>query len=257
MKSKHVLNIKHGKKCICTQRYIVQYTITSCCITGLSYIITIGTVLYYHCTVLVVVVVSHIQRIGCQPEKTTLHGGQSRSWSAEQGKENKRKSLAAYCGSPNRKENSPNSSSTICCKQEPPPPSSPRPPRSCGLVPSFVQVQLPVSVHRLTCATLSSLSSLLRAPKLTSPGSFFVLSSKLFPHLPTSRKHSSLVLWSGSVGGCIRDTVEADKCLGSRAERVRCFGLKFVPNIFLSRNSTNRGTWLKRNCTRNILVEKK
>ena len=36
----------------------------------------------------VAVVVSHIQRIGCQPEKTTLHGGQSRSWSAEQGKEN-------------------------------------------------------------------------------------------------------------------------------------------------------------------------
>ena len=33
----------------------------------------------------VVVVVSHIQRIGCQPEKTTLHGGQSHSWSAEQG----------------------------------------------------------------------------------------------------------------------------------------------------------------------------
>ena len=29
-----------------------------------------------------------IQRIGCQPEKTTLHGRQSRSWSAEQGKEN-------------------------------------------------------------------------------------------------------------------------------------------------------------------------
>ena len=43
-----------------------------------------------------VVVVSHIRRIGCQPEKTTLHGGQSRSWSAEQGKENKIKSLAAY-----------------------------------------------------------------------------------------------------------------------------------------------------------------
>ena len=33
--------------------------------------------------IVVVVVVSHIQRIGCQPEKTTLHGGQSRSWSAE------------------------------------------------------------------------------------------------------------------------------------------------------------------------------
>ena len=30
------------------------------------------------------------------PKKTTLHGAQSRSWSAEQGKENKRKSLAAY-----------------------------------------------------------------------------------------------------------------------------------------------------------------
>ena len=44
----------------------------------------------------VVVVVSHIQRIGCQPEKTALHGGQSRSRSAEQGKENKRKSLAAH-----------------------------------------------------------------------------------------------------------------------------------------------------------------
>ena len=38
---------------------------------------------------LFVVVVSHIQRIGCQPEKTTLHGGQSRSWSAEQGKKKK------------------------------------------------------------------------------------------------------------------------------------------------------------------------
>ena len=49
-----------------------------------------------HVVVVVVVVVSHIQRIGCQPEKTTLHGGQSRSWSAEQGKENKIKRLAAY-----------------------------------------------------------------------------------------------------------------------------------------------------------------
>ena len=46
------------------------------------------------------IVVSYIhQRIGCQPEKNycTSEGGQSRSWSAEQGKkENKRKSLAAY-----------------------------------------------------------------------------------------------------------------------------------------------------------------
>ena len=45
--------------------------------------------------VVVVVVLSHIQRIGCQPEKPALHGGQpgqSRSWSAEQGK---KRSLAA------------------------------------------------------------------------------------------------------------------------------------------------------------------
>ena len=54
---------------------------------------------------LVIVVVSHIQRIGCQPEKITLHGGQSRSWSAEHGKENKRRSLAAYPPPPARSEN--------------------------------------------------------------------------------------------------------------------------------------------------------
>ena len=41
---------------------------------------------------LLFVVVSRIQRIGYQPEKTTLHGGQSRSWSAEQGKKKKKKS---------------------------------------------------------------------------------------------------------------------------------------------------------------------
>ena len=34
------------------------------------------------------------------------------------------------------------------------------------------------------------------------------------------------------MGGCIRYTVEADRGLGSRAERVRCFGLEFVSNIF-------------------------
>ena len=134
------------------------------------------------------------------------------------------------CGSPNRKESSPNSSSTICCKLEPPPPSSPRPPRSCGLVPSSVQVQLPVSVHRLTCATLYARSLLCSGRQsLLRLGSFFVPSSKLFPHLPTLRKHSSLVLWSGSVGGCIRDTVEADRSLGNRAERVRCFGPEISP----------------------------
>ena len=33
------------------------------------------------------------------------------------------------------------------------------------------------------------------------------------------------------MGECIRDTVEADRGLGSRAERVRCFRLEFVRNI--------------------------
>ena len=36
--------------------------------------------------VVVAVVVSHIQRIGCQPEKNYYHGVQSRSWSADHGK---------------------------------------------------------------------------------------------------------------------------------------------------------------------------
>ena len=48
----------------------------------------------------VVAVVPHIQRISCQPEKTTSHGGLSRSWSAEQRKENKRKRLLAYSAPP-------------------------------------------------------------------------------------------------------------------------------------------------------------
>ena len=50
------------------------------------------------------IVVSHIRRIGCQPEKTTLHGGQPRSWSAEQGKENKKKPYAprSYGGNKNK-----------------------------------------------------------------------------------------------------------------------------------------------------------
>ena len=45
-------------------------------------------------TSVVAAVVSHIQRIGYQPEKNTLHGGQSRLWSAEQGKEEKKERLA-------------------------------------------------------------------------------------------------------------------------------------------------------------------
>ena len=46
----------------------------------------VGIILLTQCYYdhVVVVAVSHIQRIGCQHEKTTLHGGgQSCSWSAE------------------------------------------------------------------------------------------------------------------------------------------------------------------------------
>ena len=45
-------------------------------------------------------VVSHIQRIGCEPEKTTLNGGHSRSWSAEQRKDYQKESLAAHSPPP-------------------------------------------------------------------------------------------------------------------------------------------------------------
>ena len=45
-------------------------------------------------------VVSHIQRIGCQPEKTALPGGQYRSWSAEQGKKENIKSLVGQPPTP-------------------------------------------------------------------------------------------------------------------------------------------------------------
>ena len=46
---------------------------------------------------MLVVVVSHIQRTGCQPEKTTLHGGQSRARSLlSREKRTKEKSLAAH-----------------------------------------------------------------------------------------------------------------------------------------------------------------
>ena len=47
-------------------------------------------VILENCPITAVFVVSHIQRSGCQPEKNTLPGGQSRSWSAEQGKNKKR-----------------------------------------------------------------------------------------------------------------------------------------------------------------------
>ena len=45
----------------------------------------------YLLLLLLLLLLSHIQRIGCQPEKTILHGGQSRSWSAEEGKKEKGK----------------------------------------------------------------------------------------------------------------------------------------------------------------------
>ena len=116
-------------------------------------------------------------------------------------------------------------------------------------------------MHRLTCATLYYARSLLCSGRqsLLRLGSFFVPSSKLFPPLPTSRKHSSLVLWTGSVGGCIRDTEEADRGLGSRAEHVRCFRLEFVRNIFCPEIPPIEalGYEIKRNCTRNILIENK
>ena len=41
-----------------------------------------------HQFVVAVVVVSHFSVLVANPKKTTLHGGQSRSWSAEQGKKN-------------------------------------------------------------------------------------------------------------------------------------------------------------------------
>ena len=34
------------------------------------------------------------------------------------------------------------------------------------------------------------------------------------------------------MGGCIRDTVEVDRDLGSSTGTLRCFGLEFVPNVF-------------------------
>ena len=49
-----------------------------------------------------------------------------------------------------------------------------------------------------------------------------------------SRHHANIRRWCYGVAPWVdvSDTVEADRGLGSRAERVRCFGLKFVLNIF-------------------------
>ena len=79
-------------------KYTFYHALYSVRVSISYYVLHVATLVllidYSSCCLLFVV--SHIQRIGCQPEKTTLHGGQSRSWSAEQGKENNRKSLAAY-----------------------------------------------------------------------------------------------------------------------------------------------------------------
>ena len=58
-------------------------------VTKSTYLVTIGYCFCCCCCC------SHLA-YWCQPEKTTLHGDQSRSWFAEQGKENKKTSLAAY-----------------------------------------------------------------------------------------------------------------------------------------------------------------
>ena len=56
----------------------------------------------------VVVVVSHMQRIGYQPEKTTLYGGQSRVWSAEHEKKKKMFLRPTLMHTKNLYENGPN-----------------------------------------------------------------------------------------------------------------------------------------------------
>ena len=62
--------------------------------TGLTTAYTVEPITLH--TVVVVVVVSHIQRIGCQPEKNYFTRWPIPLVSAEQRKENKRKTLAAY-----------------------------------------------------------------------------------------------------------------------------------------------------------------
>ena len=155
---------------------------------SLSYIITIGTVLNNHCTVLVA-------RPTEKKVRQTLLLPSAANWSLRRPPRLDRPEAVAWC----------HLLSKCSCR--------------CLCIGCLVR-------HYARSLLCSGRQSLLR------PGSFFAPSSKLLPHLPTSRKHSSLVLWSGSVGGCIRDTVEVDRGLGSRAERVRCFGLEFVRNIF-------------------------
>ena len=76
---------------------IYALSIYDLCTVSMHLCICVFIYVYVYVVCIMCYVVSHIQRIGCQPEKTTLHGsGQSRSWSAEQGKEKqKRKSGSA------------------------------------------------------------------------------------------------------------------------------------------------------------------
>ena len=58
---------------------------------------------YYHRLLLLLLLLFlTFSALVANPEKTTLHGSQSRSWSAEQGKKKKKKSLAAHPPPPPR-----------------------------------------------------------------------------------------------------------------------------------------------------------
>ena len=64
------------------------------------YLSTIVTTIVSHTTLLLLLLFLTFRVLVANPKKTTLHGGQSLSRSAEQGKENKIKSLAAYPPTP-------------------------------------------------------------------------------------------------------------------------------------------------------------
>ena len=75
---------------IYTVRSSLKTSEVCCCLKETQTRLDLLSIFYF-------VVVSRIQRISCQPENTTIYGGQPRpSSSAKQGKENKRKRLAAY-----------------------------------------------------------------------------------------------------------------------------------------------------------------
>ena len=84
--------------CMYVCMYVYMYVCMYLCIYVSMYL-CIYVCIYvcmYVVVIVVVVVVLTFNVLVANPKKTTLHGGQSRSWSAEQGKESKRQSLAAY-----------------------------------------------------------------------------------------------------------------------------------------------------------------